>query len=251
MTALVARIRKGVSERLARRISLARRRSRLRAPVVSFSFDDFPQSAWRIAGPMIEAAGGRATYFAVGSHAGRTVDGVRQYDREDLAALISRGHEVGCHTFNHKRLVGETEQAIEATLAQNAAFLREVASDVLMTSFAYPYGHINASRKIMLGRRFAASRGIFPGVNTGMIDMSQLKAVPLEQRSFDQTDFDGLVEACKRAPGWLIFFGHEVEEAPSPYGCTPRQLQSVLDRVTSAGIEILPIKNALARVFFG
>lgn len=248
---LLARARRGASERLAKAISLSRCRSRLSAPVVSFSFDDFPQSAWRTAGPMIEAAGGRATYFVVGSHAGRTVDGVRQFDREDLAELASRGHEIGCHTYEHVRVVFERPDQIERSLARNAEFVREVAGDVVMTSFAYPFGHVNASRKIMLGRRFAVARGIHPGVNSGAVDMSQLKAVPLERRSFDETDFDAQIEACRRGPGWLVFFGHDVEDNPSPYGCTPAQLQSVLDRVTAAGIEILPIKNAAARVMFG
>lgn len=251
MSALLARLRRGASERVANALSLARWPSRLAAPVVSFSFDDFPMSAWRTAGPMIEAAGGRATYFVVGSHAGRIVDGVRQFDQEDLAELASRGHEIGCHTYDHLRVVFENSDQIERTLARNAQFVREVTGDVVMTSFAYPFGHVNASRKIMLGRRFAVARGIHPGVNSGMVDMSQLKAVPLERRSFDNTDFDAYIAACKDGPGWLVFFGHDVEDDPSPYGCTRAQLQSVLDRVLAAGIEILPIKNAAARVMFG
>ena len=54
---------------------------------------------------------------------------------------------------------------------------------------------------------------------------------------------------CDEA-GWLILFTHDVSEQPSPYGCTPAMLAEALARIVDAGIEILPVKHAMAEVGF-
>lgn len=246
LRALIARVRKGVSQRLTRNVALRPRRSRLSAPIATFSFDDVPQSAWLKGGPLVEAHGGRATYFVAGALEGQTIDGVKHFERADLAAMAARGHEIGCHTFDHMRVVFGGKSAVEATLQRNADFVRDAAG-IEMTSFAYPFGHVNLSTKLMMSRRFAGSRGIWAGVNAPSIDIDQVQAAPLESRSWDATDFDGLIAAAKARNGWLVFFGHDVDEAPSPYGCTPAQLESVLKKVKDAGFEILPFKEALKR----
>lgn len=251
MSALISRIRKGVSQRVTRNVTLAARGSKLGAPVASFSFDDFPRSAWLNGGAILEAAGGRGTYFVAGALEGQTIDGHPHFTRDDLKALHAQGHEIGCHTFDHMRIVFESKEAVEGTLQRNADFVRDTVGDVMMTSFAYPFGHANLVTKFRAGRRFAVSRGIWPGVNAGAVDMGQVKAVALESRSWNATDFDALIADAKRRHGWLVFFGHDVAESPSPYGCTPQQLESVVARIKAAGIEMLPVKNAAARVMFG
>jgi peptidoglycan/xylan/chitin deacetylase (PgdA/CDA1 family) len=246
LSALIARARKGVSQRVTRNVSLWRKRSRLTAPVVTFSFDDFPKSAWVNGGPLLERHGVRATYYVAGGLAGTTVDGVRQFDREDLAAVATAGHEIGCHTFDHLRVVFADKAAIESTLARNAAFVRDVAG-VEMTTFAYPFGHANLATKYMIAKRFKAARGIWAGANAPAIDMAQVQASPLESRSFDLAAYDALIAQAKASNGWLVFFAHDVDDSPSDYGCTPAQLDAVLKRVVEAGLEVLPFKDAAAR----
>jgi peptidoglycan/xylan/chitin deacetylase (PgdA/CDA1 family) len=245
--ALIARARKGVSQRVTRNVSLWRRRSRLTAPLATFSFDDFPKSAWSKGGPLLERHGAKATYFVAGSLEGQTLDGVQHFERGDLAAIAAAGHEIGCHTFDHMRVVFARKDEVEGTLARNADFVREAAG-VEMTSFAYPFGHVNLATKYLIAHRFTAARGIWGGQNAPSVDMAQVQAIPLESRSWDTTDFDGLIARAKASNGWLVFFGHDVDETPSPFGCTPAQLESVLKRVADAGIEMVSFKDAAGRV---
>jgi peptidoglycan/xylan/chitin deacetylase (PgdA/CDA1 family) len=79
-------------------------RMRNQRPVVSFTFDDFPRSAALNGARILERHGARGTFYVAGSYCGKVVDGVVQYCAEDLSALSHGGHEIGCHTFNHRRV---------------------------------------------------------------------------------------------------------------------------------------------------
>src|ERR1700761_4440439 len=72
--------------------------------IVSFTFDDFPRSAVSNGARILESYGARGTFYAAGSYCGKTIDGIVQYSKEDLLRLVRDGHEIGCHTFHHRRV---------------------------------------------------------------------------------------------------------------------------------------------------
>lgn len=251
MNALLNRVRAGVSTRATRNVSFAFRPMNLAAPIASFTFDDFPRSAWTVGGPIMAAAGVRGSYYVSGGFEGQTRDGIEHFRRDDLAALHEAGHEVGCHTFDHLRLTTASRADADATIARNAAFVRETLGDVAMTSFAYPYGDVTIPTKRYIGTKFPIARGIWDKVNTGRADMNQLRSVGMERKSFDRIDFDAHIAETVANKGWLIFYSHDVDEDPTAYGCRPGQLEDMIARVKAAGIEILPVKDAAARIVNG
>ena len=52
---------------------------------------------------------------------------------------------------------------------------------------------------------------------------------------------------CLARKGWLIFYGHDVTAAPSPYGCTPALFEAALRAAEARGIACLSVKEALRR----
>jgi peptidoglycan/xylan/chitin deacetylase (PgdA/CDA1 family) len=244
-------IRDRANNALTSRVRFKTARSHLSAPVASFTFDDFPRSAWTTGGPILARYGARATYYTAGRFCGIEEDGLVYYDRDDLQAVHAGGHEIGCHTFSHRRSPKVGSAELQADLDRNAEFVREVLGDVRMTSFAYPYGEASPRTKALMGGRFPVSRGIKAGVNGRTLDLGQLKAVPLESRSWSAGWIEREVTAAKASGGWLVFFSHDVSDAPSPYGATPAMLEHALEAVTRAGIETLPVKHAFARATFG
>jgi peptidoglycan/xylan/chitin deacetylase (PgdA/CDA1 family) len=215
------------------------------AALASFTFDDFPKSAWTVGGPILDRFGAKATYYAVGGFCGQTVEGVEQYDETDLSAVHAAGHEVGCHTFSHQHGPGVSSHDLRQDIARNAAFFTERLG-VAPSSFAYPYGEVTPRTKALFAKAFPSSRGIRPGVNGAVSDMAQLRAVPLESRSWKAADVERWVESARQSRGWLIFFSHDVSETPSPYGCTPAMLEHALACVRDAGVAVLPMDRALA-----
>jgi peptidoglycan/xylan/chitin deacetylase (PgdA/CDA1 family) len=218
---------------------------RLNVPVASFTFDDFAKSAWTSGGPLIEAFGGRATYYVAGRLCGLTEDGVRLFDEEDLATLAAKGHDAGSHTFAHAAIPDLPARAIEETLRKNHEFVKGITGQQAMTSFAYPFGLTSVRTKLLLKHKFGACRGVYPGINAGWTDFSQLSGISLHLKNFP---FEKYIEKALSRGGWLIFIGHDVSENPTPYGCTQKVLERVLKLVSAAGIEIQTVDTVLRRI---
>src|SRR5438093_12206073 len=86
-----------------RALLLWQRRARLtnRTPVISFTFDDFPRSALEQGGSILQEYGLAATYYAALGLMNSDSPVGRIFSEEHLHDLLARGHELGCHTFDH------------------------------------------------------------------------------------------------------------------------------------------------------
>jgi peptidoglycan/xylan/chitin deacetylase (PgdA/CDA1 family) len=225
-------------------------RSRLDRPVASITFDDFPKSAWTRARSILERYDARATYYTAGRFCGRFEDGLEYYDANDLAEIQSAEHEIACHTFSHQYGSGIPSAELESDTMRNQAFVTEALGDYRLSSFSYPYGDVSPRIKRLFGRRFPSSRGIVWGVNAGLIDLAQLKAIGLEHRAWRPSAIERAVEKAATRNGWIIFYTHDVSDTPSPFGATPEMLDHALSCVRARGIDILPVKYALSRAAF-
>lgn len=232
---------------------------RLSAPIATITFDDFPHSAWTTGAPVLEKYGVRGTYFVSAafspenmrrSRPAGLVEGVRYYDLEDVVAAYTQGHEIGCHTFDHRAAPLQTNAELTQSVQDNARFVKELLGDVVMTSFAFPQGQANIRTKRFMSSRFAACRGTWPGINAGLIDLSLLRCVDLEAVTLSKHTVSELIDNAKARNGWIIFNAHDVSATPSRWGCTPELLESVVSELVKNGIEILAMKNALARFVF-
>ncbi len=241
------RARNAFSERITRNWTPHALYSAASAPLASFTFDDFPRSAATAGARLLRDFDAKGTYFVAGGRAGRHLDGLDQFTEEDLLTVAEEGHEIGCHTFSHLRLPSAARRDIEGDLALNSAYVRGLLGDYAMTSFAYPFGAASISSKRFLRHRFPFCRGIWSGINMGRVDFTQLRAVPLDYR-LDHAQLAQILDEAERSNGWLIFFTHDVSESPSPYGCKTRDFALVLEAVSKRRIQMLPVRDAGAKV---
>lgn len=229
--------------RVTRNVKLNAFRSHLSEPMVSFTFDDVPRSAFREGGRVLREMGWTGSYYVAGSFCGRRVDGIDYMDRDDLIQADQEGHEIGCHTYSHLRLTAASSGAISEDLKRNEDYMREVLPQHKMSSFAYPFGDLNIRSKALLARKFPICRGIWEGVNQDRIDFAQLKSVALERRSFDERAIDYWLDRTVATKGWLIFFSHDISADPGPYGCFTDAFAKLAEKVARRGIRVLPVKN--------
>ena len=70
--------------------------------------------------------------------------------------------------------------------------------------------------------------------------------------AFDATlpgyDLEALMARTASERGWLIAYGHDVMDGPTPYGCTPDDLDRVIRLAKAADLDILPVAAAWERV---
>jgi peptidoglycan/xylan/chitin deacetylase (PgdA/CDA1 family) len=212
---------------------------RFERPVVSISFDDFPRSALDRGGRLLEAKGVAGTFYtALGLADSETAVGPVGRLAE-LAACVERGHEIACHTYDHLDCFAATGRQIDKSLAANQAVARDLGLPPLR-HFAYPFGRYGVTAKKIAMRHYASARGISWGVNRGDIDLGLLKSVALYAH-FGQARWDPYLAALQSGGGWLIFYTHDVATSPSPYGCTPEDLNFVLRRAGEIGATVLPV----------
>jgi peptidoglycan/xylan/chitin deacetylase (PgdA/CDA1 family) len=217
--------------------------------VFSLSFDDIPRTAWTEAGPILAEHGITATYYVCGGLSDGSNMDLPQFSTDDLQALHAAGHEVGCHTYEHVSTLTLSPAELDASFARNAAWVAERLDDYVMRTFAYPFGDASLTSKAVVDSRFLCGRGVRDGINAGKADRANLQAIGLESRRLPGYDLEGDDGEDGRAEkGWLIAYGHDVMDGPTPYGCTPDDLDRVIRLAKAADLDILPVAAAWERV---
>jgi peptidoglycan/xylan/chitin deacetylase (PgdA/CDA1 family) len=233
------------SNRLARHFRIAPFRLRNAAPMVSFTFDDVPKSAATVGVPILDAYDARATFYIAGELVGQWSGHWEGISADEIVTLHHAGHEIACHTFSHAPATVLDAAAMAEEIDNNRRYLLALDPSIDPANFAYPYGLGSVWRKRQLGKFFQSSRGIVPGINSGVVDLQYLRATPLVNTHIDREGIDCAFEQAIAENGWLIFYTHDVAASPSPFGCTPSLLRHALEVASLSKIQILSIADAL------
>jgi peptidoglycan/xylan/chitin deacetylase (PgdA/CDA1 family) len=214
-------------------------------PYISFTFDDFPRSAFLEGGKILAAAGTRGTYFVSIQLLNSNSSSGLIASRDDLRVLLGDGHELGCHTFEHLDGRLATAAAFERSIVANRSALDAIVPGARLPVFAYPLDGPLLGVKRAVGPRFVACRGGGQAFNTGVIDLNLLKAYFLDWRN--QGDLGAVSDVIRRnaaARGWLIFATHDVATDPSKYGCDPEFFENVVRLAVESGARVVPMMRA-------
>lgn len=211
-------------------------------PYVSFTFDDFPRTAYTVGGQILQAHGVRGTYFVSSALLGGPSPSGPIATPEQVAQAAADGHEIGCHTREHLDGTRETPEAFERSIAANHADIVRIIPGVELNVFAYPLEGPTLAVKKAVGPRFVASRGGGQEFNVGRVDFQLLKSFFLDWKSRDDIGAIGrLIAENATSRGWLIFSTHDVAGDPSPYGCSPDCFTQIVDLACRSGARVLPM----------
>jgi peptidoglycan/xylan/chitin deacetylase (PgdA/CDA1 family) len=231
-------------------------------PIISFTFDDFPRSAFLGAGSILRRYGAVGTYFASLGLLGKQSPLGPMYEAEDLKELVHLGHELGCHTFGHCHSWSTPPGVYERAILENRRALTEVLPGASFQTFAYPHSAPRLAVKRVASRYFQCCRGggLKAGpylhrhtaggqtFNAGVTDLNYLCAFFLEMSRDNPQAVKSLIDQNARARGWLIFATHDVCPTPSPFGCPPDFFERVVQWSLESGARILPVVKALEEV---
>jgi peptidoglycan/xylan/chitin deacetylase (PgdA/CDA1 family) len=246
---LIARAASKSRRLLADRLSRHMVSINMPAPIVSFTFDDAPRTAFDTGRAILNEVGARATYFVSLGLLDTDTEVGRIASAADLTRAVDDGNELGCHTFDHLDAWHVPSAAYIASVHRNREALNQIIPGVRFTTFAYPKSGATASVKSGLRDTFVCCRGGGQVANVHCTDLKLLKACFLDRRTGVDIEFiRSLVDYNTARRGWLIFATHDVAADPSPYGCTPEFLKAIAEYASRSGALLLPVSEACDRL---
>ena len=216
--------------------------------IISFTFDDFPRSAAINGAEILETYGFNGTFYATGSLCGETISNIGYYNLSDLIALNAKGHEIGCHTFDHLPVSKLRSNILREEIDRNASFLAERVPGLILRNFAYPFGSASPSQKLWLQSRFTSCRSTIPGLNFRRVDLGFLRAVRLSKTLIDRHAISALVREAVAKRAWLIFYTHDVNNVPSRHGCTPETFEYAVRTAADFTADVLTVRSAIGAI---
>jgi peptidoglycan/xylan/chitin deacetylase (PgdA/CDA1 family) len=213
-------------------------------PIVSFTFDDVPKSAWTAGARILEEEGVRGTFYISGAFIDADDEGREMISAGGCADLTAKGHELGCHTYSHQKLPDFSKSTLRADLDRNEKALAQFDGTEKLRSFSFPFGVASPFRQPELRRRFKTSRGIMPAINRGKTDPFNLAAVELrpDQSYLEAADY--WLSDVLQNRGWLIFFTHDVSPKPGVFGCPDDKLRDLVRTAKAGGAKIMTVEAA-------
>jgi peptidoglycan/xylan/chitin deacetylase (PgdA/CDA1 family) len=245
LTRVVNKYRRAAAEHLCRRIVTIK----TTAPIISFSFDDAPRTAFIHGGDILNAHGAGATYYvSLGLLNANSPSGVIA-SQADLRHALDQGHELGSHTFDHNdSWETKTELFVQAVL-KNQMTLSNIMQGAAFKTFAYPSSQPRPDTKRRIGELFPCCRGGGQTLNRGTADLNLLKAFFLDVRNGNAVGIiKRLIDKNAESCGWLIFATHDVDYNPSRYGCTKKFFEEVVEYAVESGAILLPVGQACEQI---
>ena len=213
-------------------------------PIVSFTFDDFPRTAARVGGAILEEHDMRGTYYVSLGLMNCDLPAGRGFSADDLRDVVTEGHELGCHTFAHCHAWETRPAAFEESVVENKRALEELLPAASFRSLSYPIATPRPQTKLRVAKYYSCSRGGVEAINVGTTDANNLSACFLEKHRGDADSLKRLMDENSRVHGWLIFATHDVAPTPSPFGCTPEFFREIVSYAAGSGAKVLPVAEA-------
>lgn len=214
-------------------------------PLITFTFDDFPRSALTAGGSRLEESDARGTYFVALALAGTTIETGEMFVPEDLHSVVTRGHELACHTFDHCPAWETSSAEYERSVERNRTAFTALSAQVPPLTHSYPISYPRPATKRRLARRFVGSRAGGQALNCGVVDLNHLSSFFLEQSRDDFGAVERLIAANAARRGWLIFSTHDVVASPTRFGCTPEFFARTIAASVASGAKLVTMAEAL------
>lgn len=235
-----------LSHRLVRQFPYAPCSVELERPLVSFTFDDVPETAHRRGAAALEAQGARGTFYISTGMLGRRTKHWRVIDAAAVRDLYDRGHELGLHTHSHQEMGSLNRSAFAADLRLNIETIRALVPDAPLQSFAFPFGMAALRHRPILARTVRSSRSVYGGVNAERLDRHFIKTVEVGDPRLSAAALQHYLDEAARSRGWLVFLTHDVSKSPTQYGSTPKRLETTIARCRYLGFDIVPVSTAMS-----
>src|SRR5262245_6996241 len=127
-------------------------------PIISFTFDDAPRTAFKTGGDILRAHGAKATFFVSLGLLGSETEVGTIASPDDLSRAVQDGNELGCHTFDHLDAWQTPTAKFMESVVENKQALDRILPGAIFRTFAYPKSGAKLSIKYHLKKYFPCCR---------------------------------------------------------------------------------------------
>ncbi len=216
-------------------------------PVITFTFDDAPISAFLNGGNILAKFGFGGTFY-ISLSLMNGPDPETRFTTAHLKNAVAQHHELGCHTYGHTDLSKTIAATGIADIEQNQKVLQTLLPGTEFKNFSYPFGSETRLVKKYASTRFRSARGIEEGINLEGTDLCNLKTVKLYERKYPLEYIFEKINEVQKNNGWLIFYTHDVDQHFTDWGCSPQYFESVVHECAKRGITVATINEALNQI---
>ena len=175
-------ISKSIQQKISNILSIYmfKKRAHLNAEskIVSFTFDDFPETAISNGSVILDKYHCKGTFYVSYNLLGGDSPSGKIAEMNDIIEILKNNHELACHTYTHLDCYNNSVDKIANDCKKNRNIFKEQTGQIL-SSFAYPRGNITPSVKKEVTTYYETARTIERGINRDLIDLAALKSVPL------------------------------------------------------------------------
>jgi peptidoglycan/xylan/chitin deacetylase (PgdA/CDA1 family) len=245
----IDRLTLAVGRRVASWLGRRTHRIDIKRPLISFTFDDFPQSALTVAGELLRRANVSGTYYTSFGLMGQRGPTGQIFFARDLELIEKGKHEIGCHTFDHCHAWNTSPQEYLASVKKNSLFLKTLLPTYQkLTTHSYPISFPRLTTKKLLADHFRSIRGGGQEANIGNIDLNNIKSFFIEQAISNPKQIKTVIDHNSQSIGWLIFSTHDVDPNHTRYGCSINLFEQILNWSIASGSEIVTMNTATAKL---
>jgi len=216
-------------------------------PIITFCFDDIPDSAITNGSRILNKYGYAGTYYVCMNLSANNDASKPYFNHSLLKQLVANGEEIACHTADHITLYNIGRQKLLRNLKKNQQQLNELIPGYKLKNFSYPRGQQTFRSKYILKKVYQSARGVKAGMHIEDVDVYNLYANELLGDSTLE-DFYALIDKAIEHNAWLIFYTHEVEENPSKYGCTPEDFEAIVKYCADRKLNVHTIDKAISTI---
>lgn len=211
---------------------------------LSFTFDDGRDSQLSILAPMLDSMPEiKVTFFLSG-----ITQQQRNHQIQGFAELISKGHEIGNHTFDHPYLTKLTEpEDLQRQILGYAENLENIFrnKDYKVSSFATPYCANNAKIQAIIDKRHFINRDCgWSGYYRWEEEPAWLSIMSKAWNRKETTveDIKSIIDSATEHTkgGWAILLNHGIAEDSDEYNIDPQDMKAIFAHAINDTIWVAP-----------